>query len=629
MGYNVYRNDEQINEIVSSSPSFIDENLLNGTYNYYVTAVYDEGESDPSNTVEVIVDQPVIEYADSMALVDLYNNCNGPNWILNDLWLEGPVNEWYGIITEGTRVVEIWRQSNNLSGDLPESIGDLTALKSLHLSSNDITSIPESIGNLTALEEFWIGWTPITVIPGSIGNLINLKQLHLGQMVNPLGTLPDEICNLESLEWFALGTSGLNSLPDNIGNLTSLESLFLQDNNLTELPAGFGGMESLDHLRLDANQLTTLPESFGDLVNLKSLYIEENQLTHFPESFGDLESLEIFWARFNQINSLPASFGNLDALNYLRIGNNSITELPASFSDLAAIELLFLNNNQINALPEDFGNLETLDILELGANNISELPESIGNLPNLSVFAVLSNNLTALPESFGTYEIDSVFIHDNQITELPVLLFDNTFDIFVIQENNLQFGSIEPFMDNEIELFYYGLQGMIGQDTTLEVINNETLQYTIEVSGENNVYKWYKDGSLLPAQTSNILHIENASYDDQGTYVLKVTNTIVPDLELISYNAEVSIITGLDDVEEIEFSMYPNPVQSSNLNLTVPNSESVKKVDFIDITGQIVNTQHLDNNVNSINISTLKEGIYMVKVIFNDSQYQVQKLIVK
>lgn len=629
LGYNVYRNDEQINANVSSSTSFVDENLLNGTYNYYVTALYDEGESDPSNTVEVIINQPVIEYADSMALVDLYNDCNGPNWILNDLWLEGPVNEWYGIITEGTRVVEIWRQSNNLMGDIPESIGDLTALESLHLSSNQITSIPESIGNLTALEEFWIGWTPITVIPGSIGNLINLKELHLGQMNNPLETLPDEICNLESLEWFALGTSGLNSLPDNIGNLTSLESLFLQDNNLTELPDGFGGMESLDYLTLDGNQLTTLPDSFGDLDNLLELYIEGNQLTHLPESFGDLESLEIFWARFNQINSLPASFGNLDALNFLRIGSNSITELPASFTDLASIELLFLNNNQINNLPEDFGNLETIDILELGGNYISELPESIGDLSNMNVFSVMSNNLTAIPESFGYLEVDSVFFNDNQITELPVSLFDNTFDIFVIQENNLQFGSIEPFMDNGIELFFYGLQGMIGQDTTVEVIANESISYTIEVSGENNIYEWYKDGTLLPEQTSNTLYIENASSIDQGVYVLKVTNSIVPDLELASYDLTVSYITGMDDISEKGFTIYPNPVKGSTMNISVPDANLVDILEIVDATGTVVKTQQIESNLNSINISTLSDGIYIVKVIYADAQIHVQKLIVK
>jgi Leucine-rich repeat (LRR) protein len=544
LGYNVFRNGDQINEDTWGSTAFVDENLLNGTYNYYVTAVYDEGESDPSNTVEVIIAQPVIAFADSMALVDLYNNCNGPNWALNDYWLEGPVNEWYGVVTEGTRVTQLWRQSNNLTGDIPESIGNLTALEKLHLESNQITSMPESIGNLTALTELWLGWTPITIIPGSIGNLINLEQLHLGSMVNPLGTLPDEICNLESLEWLALGGSGLNSLPENFGNLTSVESCFLWGNNLTELPAGFGGMENLNYLSLDDNQLTTLPDSFGDLDNLSRLFIENNQLTHFPESFGDLESLDSLWVRWNQINVLPESFGNLADLNYLRMTGNNLTELPASFTDLATLEELYLFNNQLEYLPEDLGNLNTLFFLDVGANNIDEIPESIGELVALNIFAANGNNLTAIPESFGNLEPDSVFIHDNQITELPVSLFDNSFDIFVIQENNLQFGSIEPFMDNNIELFYYGLQAMIGQDTVLEVVNNESLSYSIEVSGENNIYTWYKEGVLLLDQTTNTLYLENASYDDQGTYVLKVTNTIVPDLELVSYDAELSIITG-------------------------------------------------------------------------------------
>ncbi|MCB2222407.1 MAG: leucine-rich repeat domain-containing protein [Bacteroidetes bacterium] len=629
LGYNIYRNGEIINDNFWGANAYIDENLLNGSYDYYVTAVYDEGESDPSNTINVVINQPIIEYADSMELVDLYNNCNGPNWILNDLWLEGPVNEWHGVVTEGTRVKELWIQSNNLTGDIPASIGDLTALESLHLSSNQITSIPESIGNLTELTELWLGWTPITIIPASIENLVNLKELHLGQMVNPLITLPDEICNLESLEWLALGTSGLNSLPENIGNLTSLKSLFLQENNLTELPEGFGGMESLEYLTLDGNQLTTLPDSFGDLDNLITLRIEENQVTHFPESFGDLESLEILWGRWNQINALPESFGNLDMLNFMWIGGNNLTELPASFSDLASIETLLINNNQLSSLPEDFGNLETLNVLELGANNLSELPESIGDLPNLTVFAVMSNNLTALPESFGNYEIDSVFIHDNQITELPVALFDNTFDIFVIQENNLQFGSIEPFMDNGIDQFYYTPQGMIGQDTTLEVINNETLEYAIEVSGDNNEYQWYKDGTLLPGQTTGTLYIENASIDDQGTYVLNVTNTLVPDLELISYNANVSIITGMDEKIISGFQLYPNPVSGGEIMIISTGVDDLSRVSIMNLVGQEVYTKETCGQQCKIEVASLKSGMYLVKVLFSNGKILTHKVLVK
>ncbi len=62
IGYRVYRDDELIHEI--SLPflvtSYTDSYLGEGEYSYYVIAVYDEGESDPSNieTVQIILPPP-------------------------------------------------------------------------------------------------------------------------------------------------------------------------------------------------------------------------------------------------------------------------------------------------------------------------------------------------------------------------------------------------------------------------------------------------------------------------------------------------------------------------------------------------------------------------------------------
>lgn len=628
LGYNVYRDSEQINEDVLSTQSFIDENLINGIYNYYVTAVYDDGESAASNTVEVTIDQPVILESDSLALVDLYNNCNGPNWFYNDFWLEAPVSEWYGITTTGTRVTDIHLQSMGVTGDLPASIGDLTALETLWLESNSITSIPESIGNLIALEELWLGWNSISYIPESIGNLVNLIELHLGLMDTPLGTLPESFGNLESLEWLALGDAGLNSLPESFGNLSSVVSCFLWGNNLTELPSGFGGMESLNYLTLDNNQLTTLPESFGDLDNLSRLFMENNQIISLPESFGDLQTLDSLWARGNQIIELPESFGGLDDLNFLRLEGNMLSELPVSFTNLATIQDLFLYDNQLDLLPEDFGNLNTIRILDVGANNLIVLPESIGDLSLLELFSANGNGLTAIPESFGNLEPDSVFIHDNQIAQLPASLFDNTFDIFVIQENSLQFGSIEPFMDNGIDQFYYTPQAMIGQDTIIELVENDTFEYTIEVTGENNIYKWYKDGILQTGQITSTLYFENASLSDQGTYVLEVTNSIVPDLALTSYNIIISILTGTENFESSSIQIFPNPVSGNTISVKGIKGDEVKLVQILSITGQVMNSWENPEGLNHLDVTKPERGMYILRVLKTDGSLKNLKFLV-
>ena len=53
LGYNVYRNGSQINSSLVTDLQYPDNNVTNGvTYNYYVTAVYSAGESEPSNSIE-------------------------------------------------------------------------------------------------------------------------------------------------------------------------------------------------------------------------------------------------------------------------------------------------------------------------------------------------------------------------------------------------------------------------------------------------------------------------------------------------------------------------------------------------------------------------------------------------
>jgi hypothetical protein len=55
IGFNVYRDNVKINSTPITASEYTDMDLSEGTYNYCVTAVYDEGESDCSNEVTVVI----------------------------------------------------------------------------------------------------------------------------------------------------------------------------------------------------------------------------------------------------------------------------------------------------------------------------------------------------------------------------------------------------------------------------------------------------------------------------------------------------------------------------------------------------------------------------------------------
>lgn len=93
------------------------------------------------------------------ALVALYNATNGDNWTNNTNWCsDKPLNEWYGVSADYQGYVYYLNLSDNgLNGKIPDEIGDLNHLRYLYLDSyygyNNLTGeLPESFGNLSLLE---------------------------------------------------------------------------------------------------------------------------------------------------------------------------------------------------------------------------------------------------------------------------------------------------------------------------------------------------------------------------------------------------------------------------------------------------------------------------------------------
>ena len=75
---------------------------------------------------------------DSLALVEIYSTTNGPEWI-NTWNLNNPINNWYGIFLNNMGCVDsINLDNNNLEGELPLALKDLSGLRSVVMGNNNL-----------------------------------------------------------------------------------------------------------------------------------------------------------------------------------------------------------------------------------------------------------------------------------------------------------------------------------------------------------------------------------------------------------------------------------------------------------------------------------------------------------
>ena len=313
---------------------------------------------------------------DRAALVALYNATGGANWGNNGNWLSNaPMGEWHGVTTDSDgRVTHLDLRTNQLTGEIPAELGNLTNLEGLDLYGNQLTGeIPAELGNLTNLTHLYLSGNQLTgEIPAELGNLANLQTLHLYS--NQLtGEIPAELGSLPSLQSLWLqGNQLTGAIPAELGSLPSLEVLDLRTNQLTgEIPAELGDLTNLEGLWLASNQLTgEIPAELGNLTNLKYLYLSGNQLTgEIPAELGNLTNLELLSLNRNQLTgAIPAELGNLTNLRWLRLYDNQLTgAIPAELGDLTNLTELQLRSNQLTGcIPEGLRNIRRNDFGQLG-----------------------------------------------------------------------------------------------------------------------------------------------------------------------------------------------------------------------------------------------------------------------
>lgn len=203
---------------------------------------------------------------DSLALLAFYQATNGDQWIRNDNWQSTTVDEWYGVKVEDGRVSALILSANNLSGMLPDELGNLSEIKNLFISYNQITGqIPASVGELQKLEMLWAQYNSFSgQIPSTIGGMDSLKTFNISHN-GFSGSLPEGLGKLKNLENLNLQFNSFESvLPDTLGALFKLKYLYLNNNGfIGAVPASFQKMISLCMASFSDNYLTDLPDLSG------------------------------------------------------------------------------------------------------------------------------------------------------------------------------------------------------------------------------------------------------------------------------------------------------------------------------------------------------------------------------
>ena len=216
-----------------------------------------------------------IPLSECNALVAFYEKMDGIRWENDENWrkTDDPCGEdrdlgWYGIACQDghvtkLRLVGTSGRTFGLVGDLAPEIGELSYLKEIDFTYNDLTTLPAEIGKLQNLEVIYLSHNYLEELPAEIGKLSSLVGIYL--CWNELKTVPAEI-----------------------GDLSNLKNLYFDHNKLSEVPAEVGNLSNVETVRFNHNKLTTLPAEIGYLPKLKNLYINHNHLTTLPGSFARL-----------------------------------------------------------------------------------------------------------------------------------------------------------------------------------------------------------------------------------------------------------------------------------------------------------------------------------------------------
>ncbi|KAK7397493.1 hypothetical protein VNO78_18668 [Psophocarpus tetragonolobus] len=203
---------------------------------------------------------------DAAALRLLFQSMNSPSQLGWPANTDDPCGQsWKGITCSGNRVTEIKLSNVRLTGSLPYGLQVMTSLTDLDMSSNSLGgSIPYQLPPY--VQRLNLAYNNITGnVPYSISNLTALANLNLGHNQLQQGLAVDFL-NLSTLSTLDLSfNSFTGDLPQTMSSLSSITTMYLQNNQFTGTIDVLANLP-LDNLNVENNNFTGwIPEQLKNI----------------------------------------------------------------------------------------------------------------------------------------------------------------------------------------------------------------------------------------------------------------------------------------------------------------------------------------------------------------------------
>ncbi|KAI1435329.1 protein phosphatase 2C [Xylaria sp. CBS 124048] len=307
------------------------------------------------------------------------------------------------------------KYTNNEARKLPISISRATKLTLLDVSNNRLEQLEHAdLPRLNGLLRLTLVNNRLKSLPQDFNAFKSLRVVNLSS--NFLDKFPVTLCALESLIYLDVSFNAIGSLPEEIGNLRSLEKFVITNNRLTgSLPSTFSRLANLRELDLKYNTLTSI-DVISELPKLEVLSADHNHVSQFVGSFERVRSLKLNAnpiTKFDIVNPVPT-------LKLLNLSNAQLASIDGAFNNMVNLERLNLDRNYFVSLPSTIGNLHRLEHFSIAHNSVGELPPEIGCLTELRILDVRGNNIRKLPmDIWWARKLETLNASSNVLENFP------------------------------------------------------------------------------------------------------------------------------------------------------------------------------------------------------------------